>query len=282
MGIKEKLDLLSLSEKERKIAEEKFLACLSLVTYEELKDIVDYLSSKNVTITKARQLKVLTNLKNDISRNFDILGEIHETAIYEQDPSKISSNVIDINKKIKFCIQNGIQYKKEDGSYEQFLFSEKAWQEKIAKETEITRETANPLMDESIVSIDPVTDIPVAEEPVVENNQTFSELVIQNPVQPETIPFSAKLDEDNNIMDLKEFQKTEEVAPMNMSFDNLTSSVERMQSELGSIESQKNTLEQEKASLKAYQDSLASQFVGFDDLDFEQYRDDNLGMGRAA
>ena len=274
MGIKEKLDLLSLSEKERKIAEEKFLTSLSLVTYDELKEVVDYLASKNVFITKARQLKVVTILKNDIARNFDILGEIHETQIYEQDPSKISSNVIDINKKIKYCIQNGIPYKKEDGTYEQFLFSEKSWKEMMVKETKVDTKEVTPVLDETLVSIKPV----VEESNIIEFNPVLDETPEDK--QAEIIPFSPVLEEDSNVMDIKEFQNKNEVPTM--TFDNLTNSVQKMQNELGNIETQKNALEQEKAELKAFQDSIAKEFVSFDDLDFEQFRDDSFGMGRAA
>lgn len=268
MGLREKLDLLKLSEKERKIAEEKFLTSLSLVSYDELKEIVDYLATKNVFITKARQLKALANFKNDISRNFDILGEIHETEIYVQDPQKISWNVIDINKKIKYCIQNGIAYKKADGTYEEFLFSERLWQAKAIGENKSV--SVEPIvMDETIISVEPQVDSVLDPLEQIE----FNPLAETEP-QVEIIPFSARFAEDKNIMDVKEFQSMPEEPKSPSTLADLTNSVQRMYNELGSIEEQKQTLNAQKEELAGFQASLESQFA---DLDF-----DDLGFGRAA
>lgn len=273
MGIEDKLSLLR-DLKDKDEVTYKFLSTLALVTYDELKEVVDYLASKNVFITKARYLKVLGVPKNDIVRNFDILEEIHETQIYEQDPSRISNNVIDINKKIKYCIQNGISYKNADGTCKQFLFSEKAWQERMLKETKTEVKEVTPVLDETLVNMKPV----VEESNIIEFNPVLDETPEDK--QAEIIPFSPVLEEDSNVMDIKEFQNKNEVPTM--TFDNLTNSVQKMQNELGNIETQKNALEQEKAELKAFQDSMLKELVSFDDLDFEQFRDDSFGIGRAA
>ena len=272
MGIEDKLSLLvDLNEKEKNIAKEKFLATLALVTYDELKEVVDYLASKGIIITKARYLKVLGIPKNEIIRKISILEELHETNIYVQDPSKLSSNVIDINKKIKYCIQNGISYKKEDGTYESFIFSEKAWQERTQKIPNAEAKEVSSVLDETLVSIAPV---------IEETNSLDLKSMIEEPLNKESeiIPFSPILEDDSNVIDIKEFQMTEE-NPI-MTFDALQNDVAKMQEELGTIENQKTTLEEEKARLKAYQDSLAKEFVGFDDFDFEN--SDSFGMGRVA
>ena len=116
MEIIDKLSLLNLSEKEQKKAKEKFMATLSLVSEEEIRDILNLLSSKGIYITKANEIKILANSKEEILKKFSILEEIHEEDIYKEDPLRINKNVIDIYKKIKYCIQNGIAYKWEVGA----------------------------------------------------------------------------------------------------------------------------------------------------------------------
>lgn len=129
MTISEKLDLLMLGAEERKKAESKFLSTLALVDDIELRQVADFLRSEDVNITRARDIKVVGNSKDEIAKKFSILGEIHETDLYRKDPSKISYNVIDIYKKIQYCKQVGRAYKKADGTYEGFLFDETLWQQ---------------------------------------------------------------------------------------------------------------------------------------------------------
>ena len=115
MELIEKLSLLNLNEKEEKKAKEKFMATLSLVSENELRERLDFLKSKNVEITKAKEIKVLAIPVEELSKKFSILDEIHETDLYISEPSTLSLNVIDIYKKIKYCIQNNIEYKWEVG-----------------------------------------------------------------------------------------------------------------------------------------------------------------------
>ena len=132
----EKLDLLMLGKEERRKAEDKFLASLALVSEEELREVTEYLNSEGVQITKAKDIKVVVNSKDEIAKKFSILNEIHETDVYRQDPSRINRNVIDVYKRIQYCKQIGKSYKKEDGTYEAFLFNEMLWQQMMVKENE--------------------------------------------------------------------------------------------------------------------------------------------------
>ncbi len=111
--INAKLDLLELNERERKIALEKFLVTLSIVNYDDIKKIVEFLKLKDVHITKARELKVLCNDYNEILKNFNIIDSINELDLYREDPIRINNNALDIFKKIKYCTQAGIKYYEE-------------------------------------------------------------------------------------------------------------------------------------------------------------------------
>ena len=112
-NIKAKLDLLELSDKERKIATEKFLVTLSIVSYEEMKKILDFLKLKDIHITKAREIKILCNDYSEITKNYSIIESINEVDLYKEDPIRLNNNALDIYKKIKYCMQMGMSYYEE-------------------------------------------------------------------------------------------------------------------------------------------------------------------------
>lgn len=155
MELKEKLDLLvDLPKKERAKAEAKFMAALALTSEKEISDVLAYLRTKNVVIKDAKAIKVLANGVEELTKKFSILEEIHATDIYE-DANRLNYNALDIYKKIKYCIQTGIAYKKEDGSYEQFLFDEAMWLDVFNRKPE--------QKEEGIVTFEPVVEEPTLE-----------------------------------------------------------------------------------------------------------------------
>ena len=99
MTIIDKIALLNLDEKEAQKAKEKFMAALSLITEEELKERLACLRTRSIEITKARDIKVLTIPVEELAKKFSILDEIHETSLYTFDPSVLALNVIDVYKK---------------------------------------------------------------------------------------------------------------------------------------------------------------------------------------
>ena len=113
MAITDKIALLNFDEKEEKKVREKFIATLSLISEEEMKERLDFLRSRNVILTKAKEVRILVVPIDELIKKFSILNEIHETDLYVSDPITLSLNVIDIYKRIKYCIQNNIEYKWE-------------------------------------------------------------------------------------------------------------------------------------------------------------------------
>lgn len=177
MNLNEKLDMLDLSPAERKKAQEKFLTTLSFLSVEELKKILEFLASRNVYIRNAREIKVLANSKEEILKKYSILEEIKEVELYSADPTKISYNVIDVYKKIQYCKQMNIPYRKEDGTYEKFLFNEGMWQELSAKESNLNI-ISTPNTEEEIVTVDPIVNAevePVVEEPIDNQHMDIQE-----------------------------------------------------------------------------------------------------------
>lgn len=215
--INEKLALLNLSNEERKKVEDKFLATLSLVSIEELKNVLGLLQENGIYITKAREVKVLGNTKEEISKKFSILNELGEISLYKQDPIKINFNVIDVYKKVKYCKQVGISYKKEDGTYEDFLFNEVLWQQKVNMEEVNTQ--SYPKVEEEIITMAPevapaqdekYTDIneymKMDTERVVEEAKPTTFDVIQNELETQNLEENiTKLNETKTA--LEDFQK---------------------------------------------------------------------------
>lgn len=211
--INEKLALLNLSKEERKKVEDKFLATLALVSIEELQEIINLLQANGIYITKAREIKVLGNSKEEINKKFNILKELGEVAIYKQDPTKINNNVIDVYKKIQCCKQIGKSYKKEDGTYEDFLFNDGLWQLATIKQEE-TIPTFNQV-EEEIVSMTP--EVAPVNNDIVEDKYTDIEEYMasdrNNGVEEKTTTFDIIQDEletqnlENNISKLNENRK---------------------------------------------------------------------------
>lgn len=143
--LKEKIDLLNLPEDERKKLEEKFAASLAYVSIDEMKAVVDVLDQKDEKITKAREVKVLTNPASKIEKNYDFVEEVHEPGIYSEDLNRLNGNGLDKYKRVIYCIQYGIPYKNEDGTYKDFLFKENLFQKEVsglAPTTETPSETS--------------------------------------------------------------------------------------------------------------------------------------------
>lgn len=264
MALKEKLDLLDLSEEERKKAESKFLATLSFVSDSEIREIVDYLNTKGIRITKAREIKILGDSKVEIAKKFSILEEIHEEGIYRSNPLLITRNALDIYKKIMYCIQLGKPYKKEDGTYEEFLFSEIEWQKSFNKGSEtVTKED----------SVDSLV------EPILDEMEQVVEPLNQEELHKVDSSLSAEVEQTG----ISEENRGEVI-----SFASLKSSVEKMQSELGDIDSKTNDLATQRQALEqeynrlndfknSFTDALNEEFIGFGEIEPESY-----GMRRVA
>ncbi len=147
-----KIKLVGLSEEEEKKAIEKFPA-LAFVSTEEIIAVLDVLARKGEKITKARELKVLTNPVSKIEKNFDFVEEAHELGIYSEDLNRLNGNGVDIFKRIRYCNQFNIPYKNEDGTYKDFIFKENLFQNEINK-------SINTIEENNLIGTEPEVNIP--------------------------------------------------------------------------------------------------------------------------
>jgi len=261
MALKSKLDLLNLSEEERVKVQTKFLATLSLISEKELKDELDFLSSKGVRITKAKEIKVLAEPVANLVKKFSILSEIHEEEIFVQDPSKLARNAIDIYKKVNYCKQVGKVYKKEDGTYEHYLSNEKDWNKEFNKENELVIDSPIQTIEEDITlesSIAPE----IVSEPVVDNIVSFNDYV-----EPQVIEEAKENDFEKTIRLELDGALNDDLIHQDVT--KFTDDIEEK------TEAQIINFQQAKSELEDLKSQLAE--ISFNDLEPETY-----GMGRVA
>jgi len=286
--MKEKIALLNLSEAE-KAKLPKFMASLAFVSADEIRETQAFLKTMDIIITTAHQASVLTNPLEELKRKISILEEVHVSDIYVQKPLMLNKNAIEIYKKVNYCIQNNISYKKDDGTYELFLFSEKEWQKRFNRESELVTSSENNELDQTLVTIEPVVEEKTTVIPFEPVQSEINELSLEteSPVQ-EVIPFAPKAEDIYpDAMDIKDFIAQDIEETPTMSFASLETSVNKMHSEIEDFEPTSGLSEAKqdilnlKSQLNDYKSSLASsledEFVGFGDIEPETY-----GMGRAA
>lgn len=165
MTLSDRLSYLNLPDEESKKAISKFLVGLGMLEYAEFIEVINRLRQHKIEITKAKDIKVIANGLENIEKKINILDEIHEVDIYRQDPSRLNCNeVLKLYQRIQICKQTGIQYKKDDGTYELFLFNEYEWKKMMSSRNEgITPTPEFTPVQEDIVTLEPVVEV----EPII-------------------------------------------------------------------------------------------------------------------
>lgn len=273
--MKEKLELLNFTEDEIKKSE-KFLVSLALSgNIAEVQEIITYLKENNIEIKHARELKVLTQSKEEIVNKVNILNQMHLVDIYREDPKRLTYNVISITKKAHYCLQKGIPLKTVNGTYENFLFREKAWasltlnEEGIQKEeytapVEVENVVENNINIESVGAV--IDDIaPVFEDKLLDEK-------IDEPVKDnaEVINLSEFFKQENNelkiednLADIVNFQEYKDAKEEK---EELHMDIKEYQAK---VEENENVALEKTTNFATIQDQLAElDEISFDDFDF--------------
>ncbi|MEG2028941.1 MAG: hypothetical protein RR050_03555 [Bacilli bacterium] len=112
-----------------KAQQEKFMVSISLAdpkTYE-------LLLKSGINITKCSQFKVLTIDPKVIARELELGSKMGFLSAYQEDPSRLSQMDTNVIKRMAKCDALGVTYKDESGSFKNFIFSERKFNEEMAK-----------------------------------------------------------------------------------------------------------------------------------------------------
>lgn len=128
----EKINIVSnnLSDKE-KTKLPKFYATLSLTSEEDLKNVLSFLDSNGIKVTKANELKLLTNNVDELRNKLNILESVGEKELAIKEPKRLNNNILDIIKRINYCKAHNVEYKDAEGKYMVFLFSTTKWKNEV-------------------------------------------------------------------------------------------------------------------------------------------------------
>lgn len=177
----------------------KFYASFSddLVTLEELKEKMGYLTSKGIAITKPSQVKVFSLPLDFIKSQVEQAEKLGLLDMFISDPTRISST--ELFQRLSYVMSLNETLKDEKGKYSKILFNKKEFDRRYGVDY-LTKEKDNDVKEETIsqtnTSLDDlssevekamntITAEPIVENPVkdVEPVEVASEPINESPVQ---------------------------------------------------------------------------------------------------
>lgn len=109
---------------------EKFMVSLALAD----PACVELLRKYNVELTKSSQFIVLTQDPKTLTQALELAQKMDFLNAYKADPKRLCQSVTHVIKRMSKCDAMGIPYKKEDGRFESFIFSERRFNEMLSAE----------------------------------------------------------------------------------------------------------------------------------------------------
>lgn len=188
----------------------KFYASFSddLVTLEELKEKMDYLTSKGIAITKPSQVKVFSLPLDFIKSQVEQAEKLGLLDIFISDPTRITST--ELFQRLGYVMSLNESLKDEKGKYSKILFNKKEFDRRYGidylntKQKEIITdiEKQDVIIENNIITddlsgevekamnapvVEPVVENPVKDiEPVETQVEAIVEPVVEAPVQEAT------------------------------------------------------------------------------------------------
>lgn len=145
----------------------KFYASFSddLVTLEELKEKMDYLTSKGITITKPSQVKIFSLPLDFIKSQVEQAEKLGLLDIFISDPTRITST--ELFQRLGYVMSLNESLKDEKGKYSKILFNKKEFDRRYGVEY-LTNKPKDTLIDNAVANN-------IEEEPIVEKNSVISD-----------------------------------------------------------------------------------------------------------
>lgn len=181
----------------------KFYASFSddLVTLEELKEKMGYLTSKGIAITKPSQVKVFSLPLDFIKSQVEQAEKLGLLDMFISDPTRISST--ELFKRLSYVMSLNETLKDEKGKYSKILFNKKEFDRRYGVDY-LTKEKDDNVKEETIsqtntsledlssevekamntITAEPIVENPVKDvEPVETHVEVASEPINESPVQ---------------------------------------------------------------------------------------------------
>ena len=181
----------------------KFYASFSddLVTLEELKEKMGYLTSKGIAITKPSQVKVFSLPLDFIKSQVEQAEKLGLLDMFISDPTRISST--ELFQRLSYVMSLNETLKDEKGKYSKILFNKKEFDRRYGVDY-LTKEKDNDVKIETIsqtntslddlssevekamntITAEPIVENPVKDvEPIETHVEVASEPINESPVQ---------------------------------------------------------------------------------------------------
>lgn len=181
----------------------KFYASFSddLVTLEELKEKMGYLTSKGIAITKPSQVKVFSLPLDFIKSQVEQAEKLGLLDMFISDPTRISST--ELFQRLSYVMSLNETLKDEKGKYSKILFNKKEFDRRYGVDY-LTKEKDDNVKEETIsqtntsledlssevekamntITAEPIVENPVKDvEPVETHVEVASEPINESPVQ---------------------------------------------------------------------------------------------------
>ena len=159
----------------------KFYASFSddLVTLEELKEKMGYLTSKGIAITKPSQVKVFSLPLDFIKSQVEQAEKLGLLDMFISDPTRISST--ELFQRLSYVMSLNETLKDEKGKYSKILFNKKEFDRRYGVDY-LTKEKDNDVKIEAISQTNTSLD-DVSSEVEKAMNTITAEPIVENPVK---------------------------------------------------------------------------------------------------
>lgn len=172
----------------------KFYASFSddLVTLEELKEKMGYLTSKGIAITKPSQVKVFSLPLDFIKSQVEQAEKLGLLDMFISDPTRISST--ELFKRLSYVMSLNETLKDEKGKYSKILFNKKEFDRRYGvdyltkeKDNDVKIETTNN-NEENVVKVETISQTntsldDLSSEVEKAMNTITAEPIVENPVK---------------------------------------------------------------------------------------------------
>ena len=156
----------------------KFYASFSddLVTLEEIKEKMDYLTSKGIAITKPSQVKMLSLPLDFIKSQVEQAEKLGLLDMFIGDPTRITST--ELFQRLGYILSLNESLKDEKGKYSKILFNKKEFDRRYGVEY-LTNKPKEPITDiekQDVINDKPKDESKTVEPAIIENNIITAEL----------------------------------------------------------------------------------------------------------